>query len=386
MNQTVRNAANGDRYSRHLLLPEVGAEGQRKIGAARVLIVGAGGLGSPVALYLAAAGVGTLGIVDADIVEESNLQRQILHSTPNVGKRKTESARERLTELNPHVRVVLHDCWLTRENAMNILENYDVIVDGSDNFATRYLVNDAAGILGKPLVYGSVFRFTGQVSVFDARQNFCYRCLYPTPPPDDLTTNCAESGVLGALAGIVGTLQATETLKIILGIGETLLGRLLLVDALTMRFETLELPRNTECPLCGSTPTIHALQDYDTFCTSVTARDVEHHNVSAADLAAFSHDAVVIIDVREAHERLLGAIPGSVHIPLGDISARFGEIEQMAATANEIVLYCASGKRSWIALQMLQECGLGNVKHLSGGINAYTPWVETSTSTATHHA
>jgi sulfur-carrier protein adenylyltransferase/sulfurtransferase len=376
------------RYSRHLLLPEVGAEGQQKIGAARVLVIGAGGLGSPAALYLAAAGVGTLGIVEADVVEESNLQRQILHSTPNVGKRKTESARERLTELNPHVHVVPHDCWLTRENAMNILENYDVIVDGSDNFATRYLVNDAAGILGKPLVYGSVFRFTGQVSTFDAAKNVCYRCLYPTPPPDDLTTNCAESGVLGALAGIVGTLQATETLKIILGIGETLFGRLLLVDALTMRFETLQLPRNLACPLCGSQPTIRALQDYDAFCHSGIVRnaDVEHHNVSAADLAAFSHDAVVIIDVREAHERLLRAIPGSVHIPLGDISARFGEIEQMAATANEIVLYCASGKRSRIALQMLQECGLGNVKHLSGGINAYTQWVETATPTATHHA
>jgi sulfur-carrier protein adenylyltransferase/sulfurtransferase len=336
-------------------------------------VLGAGGLGSPVALYLAAAGVGTLGIMDMDTVEESNLQRQILHSTPNMGKRKTESARERLHDLNPHVRFILHDTALKRDNALDIIGDYDMVVDGTDNFATRYCVNDACGLLRKPLVYGSVFRFTGQVSVFDAARNFCYRCLYPAPPPSEMTTSCAESGVLGALAGIIGTLQATETLKIILGIGESLVGKLLLVDALTMRFDTLRLPRNADCPLCGVSPTIHTLQDYEAFCNPEqrTTFDEIEHTISTEELLQ-TQLSVLIIDVREEHERLIAAIPNSIHIPLGELAVRIGEIEHRAQTAPRVVLYCASGKRSARALEILREHGFHSAKHLAGGMTAYT--------------
>ncbi|TAE27371.1 MAG: molybdopterin-synthase adenylyltransferase MoeB [Candidatus Kapaibacterium sp.] len=362
------------RYSRHLLLPEVGMEGQKRLSTAKVLIIGAGGLGSPAALYLAAAGIGTLGIVDGDVVDESNLQRQILHTTATIGKRKTESAMQQISALNPHVSVQCHDTMLNRQNALEILSLYDVVLDGTDTFATRYLVNDACFFLKKPLVYGSVYRFDGQVSSFDAaRGTGCYRCLYSAPPPPDLVPNCAEGGVLGVLPGIIGTLQATEVIKILLGIGEVLFGRLLLANPLQMDFTSISFPRNSACPLCGNAPTITELQDYDyeAFCNpiSTTEQSYTPHELSLAELETFHQrtENLVVIDVREAHERLLSRIEPSVHIPLSNLA----EHVQNLATTSEIVLYCASGKRSAQAASILNSQHFQNIYHLRGGINSY---------------
>ncbi len=366
------------RYSRHLLLPEVGLRGQLALKSSRVLVVGAGGLGCPAALYLAAAGVGTLGIVDADTVEISNLQRQILHTTQRIGQQKTDSAQAHLHALNPAITVEAHTTMLSRRNALEILSAYDIILDGTDNFATRYLVNDAAGLLGKPLVYGSVFRFTGQVSVFDAKHGGCYRCLYPTPPPPELVPNCAEGGVLGVLPGIIGTLQAAEALKIILGIGETLHRRLLLVDALTMEFSRLNTPHNPHCALCGKEPTITELQDYEAFCspTQKPVFDVTAHEISAYELTAqellHRKQEFIIIDVREAHERTMSHIEGSEHIPLGEIATN---MDKIAAFTRPVVFHCQSGKRSADALRLAMEHGI-SAQHLRGGIMAWMQHVD----------
>lgn len=372
LNTTSLSSQELERYSRHLLLPEVGLAGQQRLKAARVLVVGAGGLGSPAALYLAAAGVGTLGIADGDTLELSNLQRQILHTTSGIGQNKALLAEKHLHALNPHITLTTHQTVVTCDNAVELIQPYDVIIDGTDNFATRYLLNDACGLARKPLVYGSVFRFAGQVSIFDAERGGCYRCLYPTPPPPELAPNCAEGGVLGVLAGIVGTLQAAEALKIVLGIGETLHRRLLLVDALTMNFTTLTLPRNPYCALCGEAPSIHDLQDYDAFCNPSTAAEQS----TALDLLPFEISArelqsevgnYLIIDVREAHERIISAIEGSLHIPLGELENR---LEEIAAETKPILFYCQSGKRSAQALLKAFSHNI-KAKHLRGGINAW---------------
>lgn len=365
------------RYSRHILLPEVGIQGQLRLKSARVLVIGAGGLGSPAALYLAAAGIGTLGIVDADTVDISNLQRQILHTTASVGRSKTDSARESLSALNPAITLETHNTVLSRDNALAIINDYDLILDGTDNFATRYLVNDACGLLGKPLVYGSVFRFTGQVSVFDAKRGGCYRCLYPTPPAPELVPNCAEGGVLGVLPGIVGTLQAAEALKIVLGIGETLHRRLLLIDALTMEFSRINFPHNPHCALCGKEPTVTELQDYAAFCSppSITATntfDARAHEITAEELWKRKNE-FVIIDVRESAERFISSIEGSLHIPLDEIASR---VEELSAFERPIVFHCQSGKRSAEAVRIARENGLA-VRHLAGGITTWTAHIGT---------
>ena len=355
------------RYSRHLLLPEIGLIGQERLTSSKVLVIGAGGLGSPAALYLAAAGVGTIGIVDNDRVELSNLQRQILHSTDDVGERKVQSASKRLQQLNPHIAVESYPVYLDAKNAVDILQKYDVIIDGTDNFATRYLVNDASALLKKPLVYGSVFRFTGQISVFDAAKGGCYRCLYPTPPPPHLVPNCAEGGVLGVLPGIIGTMQATEALKIVLGIGETLHRRLLLFDALQMNVSTINYPHNPHCALCGTHPTIHELQDYETWCNPPTLTN----NNATADLhpeevAAMLED-IVFVDVREEQERAIRMIKGTRHIPLGQVEQH---IEELAALTKPLVIHCHSGKRSAAALEILSRYNI-SAQHLAGGIIAW---------------
>lgn len=360
------------RYSRHVLLPEVGIAGQNRLTEAKVLIIGAGGLGSPAALYLAAAGVGTLGVIDGDVVDESNLQRQILHTTANIGKRKVESAFEQITALNPHVSVQTHDTMLNRHNALEILSLYDVILDGTDNFATRYLVNDACFFLQKPLVYGSVYRFDGQIACFDgASETGCYRCLYPVPPPPELVPNCAEGGVLGVLPGIIGTMQATEVLKILLGIGEPLFGKLLLANPLQMDFTTISFPRNPACALCGNAPTITELQDYEAFCNPVSTTEQTYTplEISLAELQNLHQTTknLVVVDVREAHERLLSRIEPSLHIPLQDLANG----AQNLNIADNIVVYCASGKRSVKAASILHYQNFTSIQHLRGGINNY---------------
>jgi adenylyltransferase/sulfurtransferase len=359
------------RYSRHLIMPEVGVEGQRRLKASRVLCVGAGGLGSPASLYLTAAGVGTIGLVDFDTVDFSNLQRQILYGTGDVGRRKLEAAAERLTGMNPGVRVVTHETPLTSSNALAIVADYDVIVDGADNFPTRYLVNDACVLLGKPNAYGSIFRFDGQASVFGAPGGPCYRCLYPEPPPPGLVPSCAEGGVLGVLPGLVGTIQATEAIKLILGIGDTLAGRLLLVDAMTMTVRTLTLRRDPDCPVCGDRPTVTALIDYEQFCgiapqPHALPPDLE---TSADELSARIADGrpVWILDVREPREFEICRIPGSTLIPLGDLPARFAELPD-PATGPDIVVHCKSGVRSAKAVRLLRERGYTRVRNLKGGV------------------
>jgi len=362
------------RYGRHLILPEVGLQGQRKLKAAAVLIVGAGGLGSPLALYLAAAGVGRIGIVDFDRVEESNLQRQILHGTSSVGRPKLESAKARLLDLNPGVRVDTYETRLTSENALDILSPYDIVVDGTDNFPTRYLVNDACVLLGKPNVYGSIFRFEGQASVFDAARGPCYRCLYPEPPPPGLVPSCAEGGVLGVLPGVIGVIQGIETIKLILGGGEPLIGRLLLFDALAMTFRELALRKDPACPLCGERRTIDRLIDYEQFCgltpaeqAGVTAEALE---ITAKELAANRErgDVPVLIDVREPHEHEIARIPGSTLIPLNTLPARVSELD----TSRMIVLHCHHGQRSMRALEFLRQSGFQKLKNLRGGIDAWS--------------
>ncbi|MEO5619059.1 MAG: molybdopterin-synthase adenylyltransferase MoeB [Candidatus Eisenbacteria bacterium] len=366
------------RYSRHLILPEVGLQGQRKLKAASVLMVGAGGLGSPLGLYLAAAGVGRLGIVDFDVVDASNLQRQILHGTSMVGKPKLESARARLHDLNPEVQVEGYETALTSENALDIIRKYDVIVDGTDNFPTRYLVNDACVLLGKPNVYGSIFRFEGQASVFDARVGPCYRCLYPDPPPPGLVPSCAEGGVLGVLPGVIGVIQAIETLKLILGAGESLVGRLVIFDALALRFRELKLRKDPACPLCGEHPTITELVDYEQFCgiTQVAAAEeaMQHWEVDAREVKAMQDrgEDFVLVDVREPHEYEIARIPGASLIPLGSLPARVSELD----TGRPVVLHCHHGQRSMRALEFLHTAGFRKLKNLRGGIDEWSRQVD----------
>ncbi len=371
------------RYSRHLIMPEVGVEGQRKLKAAKVLCIGAGGLGSPAAMYLAAAGVGTIGIVDFDVVDFSNLQRQLLHGTPDVGRPKLDSAKDRLNALNPNVHVETYDAALSSSNAMRLFEPYDVILDGTDNFPTRYLVNDACVLSGKPNAYGSIFRFEGQASVFATKDGPCYRCLYPEPPPPGLVPSCAEGGVFGVLPGIIGVIQATETIKLILGIGEPLIGRFMIYDALRMRFRELKLRKDPDCPVCGTHPTVTELIDYEQFC------GVAPHQVEAAKPMSTSADALtalelkselergdqlVILDVREPQEYQINKIPGSILIPLGELPKRYVELDPNAV----IVSQCKSGVRSARAQDFLRSKGFTNVRNLSGGILGWIDQVDPS--------
>lgn len=362
------------RYARHLILRDVGEAGQRRIRQARVLLVGAGGLGSPCALYLAAAGVGTIGLVDHDRVDVSNLQRQVLHGTRDVGRSKLDSATDRLLDLNPHVTVERHDAWLTSANALDLVRQYDLVVDGTDNFATRYLVNDACVLTSRPNVHASVFQFDGQASVFATEQGPCYRCLYPEPPPPGLVQNCAEGGVLGVLPGLLGTIQAVETLKLILGIGDTLAGRLLMVDALGMQFRTIELERDPACPACG-TRTLTTLIDYDQFCgtaplgaaSETLSVDVREVSVAEARRALGSASPPALLDVREPWEVAEGAIPGAVPIPLGDLASRAGELDGTRAW----LVICRSGKRSAEATRQLAARGFVDVASVAGGMLAW---------------
>ncbi len=369
-----------ERYSRHLIMPEVAVAGQLRLKKAKVLVVGTGGLGSPLALYLAAAGVGRLGLVDFDVVDVSNLQRQILHTTADVGRPKLLSAREAILGVNPLVQVDLHDTQLSAANARQIIGPYDVVVDGTDNFPTRYLVNDACVLEGKPNVYGSIFRFEGQASVFDARTGPCYRCLYPEPPPPGLVPSCAEGGVLGILPGIIGVIQATETVKLILGKGESLVGRLLLFDALALRFREMKLRKDPDCPLCGERPTQTGLIDYQQFCGIGTAADrielAPHELVSARELAAEiqAGEDLVVLDVREPHEFAIARIPRAWLIPLGDVARRIGEIPR----DRPIVVHCKGGQRSAKATKLLREAGFSGVRNLVGGIRAWSEDVDPS--------
>ena len=356
------------RYARHIALESVGLEGQRRLKAARVLIIGAGGLGSPAALYLAAAGVGTIGLVDNDLVDVTNLQRQLLHGTRDVGRSKLESARDRLHDANPHVQVELHASWLTSANALDIIRAYDIVVDGTDNFATRYLINDACVLLGRPNVHGSVFQFDGQASVFATADGPCYRCLFPVPPPAGRVPNCAEGGVLGVLPGLIGTIQALETIKLIIGIGETLAGRLLIVDALTMQTRTVHFDRDPECTACG-TRTITQLIDYDRFCGTAplpTAAVGSVREITPVALAAriARHDDFDLIDVREPHEAAMQRIDGARLIPLGTLAAALTSLDP----SRDIVVHCRSGGRSGDAARQLQAAGFTRVSSLAGGM------------------
>jgi adenylyltransferase/sulfurtransferase len=363
------------RYSRHLIIPEVGMEGQRRLKDARVLMVGAGGLGSPIGLYLAAAGVGRLGIVEADVVDVTNLQRQVLHGTKDVGRKKVESARDRLRDVNPHVEVVPHEAWLTSENALEIVREYDLVVDGTDNFATRYLVNDACVLLGKPNVYGSIFRFEGQSTVFCTAEGPCYRCLYPEPPPPGLVPSCAEGGVLGILPGLVGLVQATEAVKLVTGVGEPLVGRLLLVDAATMQFRTVKLRKDPRCPACG-TRELRALVDYQEFCGIRPGEDetkgVPAITVSDLESRRRRGDDLDLVDVREVHEWEIGRIEGARLAPL----SRFADALRTFDSARDTVLYCRSGVRSAKAVKALQEAGFRRVWNLDGGILAWSEEID----------
>ena len=367
------------RYSRHLILPEVGMEGQRRLKAARVLCVGTGGLGSPLAFYLAAAGIGTLGLVDFDVVDASNLQRQIIHSTKDIGRKKLDSAEEKLLALNPALNVVKHETMLTSANALDILKDYDIVADGTDNFPTRYLVNDACVLLGKPNVYGSIFRFEGQASVFATEKGPCYRCLYPEPPPPGLVPSCAEGGVLGILPGLVGVIQATEAIKLILGKGESLAGRLLLVDALNMRFRELKLRKNPECPVCGEHPTVTKLIDYQQFCGIVPETKQEQAvkngipqlTVKELKQRMDAGEDVFVLDVREPYEYQIANIGGKL-IPQNDVPQRLAEIDRN----REIVVQCRSGARSQRIAEFLQQQGYQNVANLAGGILAWADEID----------
>ena len=363
------------RYSRHLLLPEVGMNGQRKLKAARVLTIGAGGLGSPLSLYLAAAGVGTIGIVDFDLVDLTNLQRQIVHGTSTLGRPKLESAEARLTDVNPNVRIEKHETRLSSENALEIIGAYDIVVDGTDNFPTRYLVNDACVLLGKPNVYGSIFRFEGQASVFYAKDGPCYRCIYSEPPPPGLVPSCAEGGVLGVLPGIIGSIQALETIKWIIGAGDSLVGRLLLFDALKLRFRELQLRKDPACPICGDNPTIHELIDYEAFCGIGAEPTYAGPEITAEELRRemdAKGSSLILIDVREPHEWDIAHIEGARLIPLGQLPERLGELDGHA----EIVTQCHHGARSMKALQVLKGAGFSRVRSLAGGIDAWADRVE----------
>jgi adenylyltransferase/sulfurtransferase len=367
------------RYARHLILPDVGMEGQQRLKAARVLCVGTGGLGSPLTLYLTAAGIGTLGLVDFDVVDASNLQRQIIHSTKDIGRKKLDSAAEKLTALNPSVRIVKHETMLTSANAMEIIKDYDIVADGTDNFPTRYLVNDACVLLGKPNVYGSIFRFEGQASVFATEQGPCYRCLYPEPPPPGLVPSCAEGGVLGIMPGLIGVIQATEVIKLILGKGESLIGRLLLVDALTMRFRELKLHKNPKCPVCGSNPTVTELIDYQHFCGIVPETPEEKSMKNGIPQLAVKElkrridagEEVYILDVREPYEYKIAQIGGKL-IPQNDVPNHLAEIPR----DREIVVQCRSGVRSQKIAEYLKQQGYPRVVNLAGGILAWADEID----------
>ena len=366
------------RYSRHLIMPEVGMEGQQKLKAAKVLCIGAGGLGSPLALYLTAAGVGTLGMVDFDVVDYTNLQRQIIHTTADVGRKKLDSAADKLKAINPFVNLRAFDTKLSSANALELFREFDIVADGTDNFPTRYLVNDACVLTGKPNVYGSIFRFEGQASVFATEEGPCYRCLYPEPPPPGLVPSCAEGGVLGILPGLVGVIQATETIKLILGQGDSLIGRLLLVDALGMKFRELKLRKNPDCPACGTHRTITKLIDYDQFCG---IRGVEAAPATEGKMAEISVEAlkkkldnredIFILDVREPHEYQICNLNGHL-IPLGDLPKRAGELD----SSREIVAHCKMGGRSAKAVAFLQQAGFKKVSNLTGGITAWAERVD----------
>ena len=365
------------RYSRHLIMPEVGMEGQTRLKQARVLCIGAGGLGSPLALYLAAAGVGTMGIVDFDVVDFTNLQRQIIHGTQDVGRPKLQSARESVLNVNPNVEVVPFETRLTSQNALDIIRDFDIVVDGTDNFATRYLVNDACVLSKKPNVYGSIFRFEGQASVFDAEKGPCYRCLYPEPPPPGLVPSCAEGGVLGVLPGIVGCIQAVETIKLILRKGQPLVGRLLLFDALGMKFRELKLRKNPDCPVCGLHPTITQLIDYEEFCgvrgeESAIDRAVPEITVSDLKRKMDNQEPYVLIDVREPHEFDICRILGSQLIPLSEFTRRMNELN----SSDEILIHCLSGMRSAQATDLLRKAGFRKVYNVRGGIRAWASEID----------
>jgi sulfur-carrier protein adenylyltransferase/sulfurtransferase len=365
------------RYSRHLIMPEVGMEGQLKLKSAKVALIGTGGLGAPLGMYLAAAGIGRIGLVDFDVVDFTNLQRQVIHGTKDVGRKKLDSAADTMLDINPYVEIDRHEVALSSENALQILKDYDIVVDGTDNFPTRYLVNDACVLLGKPNVYGSIFRFEGQATVFAYEGGPCYRCLYPEPPPPGLVPSCAEGGVLGILPGTIGLIQATETVKLILGVGEPLVGRLLLYDALAMRFRELKLRRNPECPVCGDHPTIHELIDYQQFCgipnqphEPVAAEgDIDPVEVKAK---IDRGDPFVLIDVREPHEYQICRIPNAKLIPLGDLPKRVNELN----SADEIVAHCKSGMRSAKAVEFLKQAGFRKVRNMRGGILAWSDKVD----------
>ena len=369
------------RYSRHLIMPEVGMEGQLKLKEAKVLMIGTGGLGAPLGLYLAAAGIGKIGIVDFDIVDMTNLQRQVIHGTADIGRPKLDSAADRMSDINPYVEIEKYNTRLSSDNALAIIKDYDVVVDGTDNFPTRYLVNDACVLLGKPNAYGSIFRFEGQATVFGYQDGPCYRCLYPEPPPPGLVPSCAEGGVLGILPALVGSIQATETVKIILGKGETLSGRLVLYDALNMKFRELKLRKNPDCPLCGDHRTIHELIDYEQFCgipqqaaepepeTGLNEWEIDPRGLKAR---LDRKEPVFILDVREPHEYQICSLPNSVLIPLGDLPKRVGELN----SADDIVVHCRSGVRSAKAVNFLKTAGFTKLKNLKGGILAWSDDVD----------
>ncbi|HKR93945.1 MAG TPA: molybdopterin-synthase adenylyltransferase MoeB [Candidatus Angelobacter sp.] len=369
------------RYSRHLIMPEVGMEGQQKLKAARVLCIGTGGLGSPLALYLSAAGVGTIGLVDFDKVDFTNLQRQVIHFTGDVGRPKLESAQEKIAAINPFVNVKKFETKLTSQNALEIFANFDIIVDGTDNFPTRYLVNDACVLTGKPNAYGSIFRFEGQASVFATKEGPCYRCLYPEPPPPGLVPSCAEGGVLGILPGLVGVMQATEVIKLILGKGDPLIGRLLLVNALDMRFRELKLRKNPECPVCGKNPTVTKLIDYDQFCgikpepktPSNVVNGIPQMPVKELKRRRDAGENVLVLDVREPFEQQIAQIGGKL-IPLGELPQRTGELNP----EQEIVIHCKSGGRSQKAAEFLAKNGFTKLHNLAGGITAWSNEIDPS--------
>lgn len=369
------------RYSRHMLIPEVGLEGQQKLKNTSVLIVGTGGLGSPVALYLAAAGIGRIGLVDYDVVEESNLQRQVIHSTEWVGRPKVESARQRLLELNPFIKVDPYNVVLSAENADRISEGYDILVDGTDNFPTRYLLNDLAVLTGRPFVYGSIFRYEGQVSVFDARRGPCYRCLFSEPPPPGSVPSCGEAGVFGVLPGTIGSIQATEVIKLALGGGEPLVGRLLLYDALEMSFQTIQLRKNPQCKICGEQPEVTHLIDYEAFCGAPAREQADQDAGEGWDLSPLEvaerlrqGEPLELIDVRDPIEQQVSALPAARLIPLEQILHRSGELDP----EKEYVLFCRTGVRSARAVRLLAAAGFGKVKNLAGGINAWAEQVDPS--------
>jgi molybdopterin/thiamine biosynthesis adenylyltransferase/rhodanese-related sulfurtransferase len=370
------------RYSRHLIMPEVTLEGQKKLKAASILCIGAGGLGSPIALYLAAAGVGRLGLLDFDVVDFSNLQRQILHGTDDVGRKKINSARDRIRSVNPNVQVDLHDCLFNSGNAREIAQNYDIVIDGTDNFPTRYLSNDICVFLKKPNVYGSIFRFEGQVTVFAPHLGGpCYRCMFPEPPPPGMVPSCAEGGVLGVLPGIVGVMQAIEAIKLITGIGESLIGRLVHFDALKMQFREFKLRRDPKCPVCGDHPTVTELIDYDQFCGIPQAAAAEAAEdvvpvISVTDLKKKldAREDFLLLDVREPYEYDIARIPGAKLIPLGELPSRMSELD----TAQEIALHCKTGRRSAQALRLLQEAGFSKLANVTGGIEAWANEIDQS--------